>query len=93
MANSLWVPLDYKIAAGTPSSIASDRFDAINYLRVFIRIAGYAGGAIAQLRFNGDSGTTAYSYRVSNNCAAATTAVAGAAALVLVGLPGILACV
>ena len=80
MPQSNWVPLAYALAAGSVAKIDTARFDALNYLRVMVRISGYSGSGIAQLRFNGDAGTTAYAYRVSNNFAAATTAVAGVAA-------------
>jgi hypothetical protein len=74
-----WVPLAYAIAAGSVADLNTPSFDACNWLKVLVRIAGYGGSAIAQLRFNGDVGTTSYAYRVSNNFAAATTGVAGAA--------------
>lgn len=80
MAHSAFVPLAYAIAGGSVATVATPKFDACNYLMVLCRIAGYSGSAIAQLQFNGDTGTTAYAYRVSSNNAAATTAVAGAAA-------------
>jgi hypothetical protein len=73
------VPLAYKIAGGSVANLTTDRFDAENWLLVVIRISGYAGSAIAQLQFNGDTGTTAYASRVSNNFAAATTQVSGVA--------------
>lgn len=74
------VPLAYVINAGATNTIATPKFDPESYLLVMIRIAGYGGAAIAQLQFNGDTGTTAYAYRVSSNNAVATTGVAGAAA-------------
>jgi hypothetical protein len=81
MAHSAFVPLAYSIASGSVAQLDTSQFDPCSYLMVLVRIAGYSGGGgIAQLRFNGDTGTTAYAYRVSNNNAAATTAVSGAAA-------------
>lgn len=76
---SKFVPLAYAIAGGSVASIATPAFDPENYLMVLVRISGYAGSGIAQLQFNGDTGTTAYSYRVSSNFAVATTGVATAA--------------
>ena len=73
-------PLAYGALTGSANTLVLPRFDPENWLLVLIRIAGYGGSAIAQLQFNGDTGTTAYAYRVSNNFAAATTGVAGAAA-------------
>ena len=74
-------PLAYGAMTGSANSLILPRFDPENWLLVLVRIAGYGGGGgIAQLQFNGDTGTTAYAYRVSNNFAAATTGVAGAAA-------------
>lgn len=73
------VPLAYGALTGSANSLILPRFDPENWLMVLVRIAGYGGSSIAQLQFNGDTGTTAYAYRVSNNSAAATTGVAGAA--------------
>jgi hypothetical protein len=66
-------------AAGTVASITTPRFDACSFLKVYVRLAGYSGAGIAQLQFNGDAGSTAYAWRVSNNNAATTTAVSGVA--------------
>lgn len=74
MSNSSWIPLAYVIASGSVSQISTDRFDAINHLRVLVRISGYSGGAIAQLRFNDDSGAN-YSWRVSSNFAVPTATI------------------
>jgi len=79
-AHSAFVPLAYSISTGSVAAITTPTFDACSYLMVLVRISGYSGNAIAQLQFNGDTGTTAYAYRVSNNNAAATTGVSGAAA-------------
>ena len=73
-------PLAYGTLAAPANTLVLPKFDPENWLLVLVRIAGYGGSAIAQLQFNGDTGTTAYAYRVSNNFAAATTGVAGAAA-------------
>jgi len=81
VAHSTYISLAYASAAAPVSQIDTPVFDACSYLMVLVRIAGYSGGGgIAQLRFNGDSGTTQYAWRVSNNNAAATTAVSGVAA-------------
>lgn len=73
-------PLAYGILGSNQNTLVLPRFDPENWLLVLVRIAGYGGSAVAQLQFNGDTGTTAYAYRVSNNFAAPTTGVAGAAA-------------
>lgn len=65
---------------GAAASLKSDTFDPCNLLQAVVRIAGYAGSSIAQLQFNGDAGTTAYAYSVSDNFAVPTTGVAAAAA-------------
>ena len=67
------------VAGGTVASITTPQFDACTFLKVYVRISGYSGAGIAQLQFNGDTGSTAYAWRVSNNNAAPTTAVAGVA--------------
>lgn len=67
-------------AGGASASIIAPAFDPENLLMVNIRIAGYSAASIARLQFNGDVGTTAYSYSVSENFAAPSTAVAAAAA-------------
>jgi hypothetical protein len=72
-------PLAYGALTGAANTLVLPRFDPENWLLVLVRIAGYGGSAIAQLQFNGDTGTTAYAWRVSNNGAASTTAVAGVA--------------
>ena len=72
-------PLAYGTLAAPANTLVLPRFDPENWLLVLVRISGYGGAAIAQLQFNGDTGTTAYAYRVSSNSAAATTGVAGAA--------------
>jgi hypothetical protein len=73
-------PLAYGTLAAPANTLVLPSFDPENWLLVLVRISGYGGSAIAQLQFNGDVGTTAYAYRVSNNFAAATTGIAGAAA-------------
>ena len=66
--------------AGAASSLTVGNFDPEPILLVIVRISGYSGAAIAQLQFNGDAGTTAYSYKVSTDLAAPTGAVAATAA-------------
>jgi hypothetical protein len=69
------------VAGGSVASIATPAFDAYNWLEIWVRISGYSGGGgIAQLQFNGDAGTTAYSSSVMDNNAAPVTQVAGVAA-------------
>ena len=60
--------------------MVSPVFDPPNRLEIDIRIVGYSAAATARLQFNGDTGTTAYAYSVSENFAAVTTAVSGVAA-------------
>jgi hypothetical protein len=48
-------------------------------LKIYLRIAGYSAASIARLRFNDDTGTTAYSYSVSENFAVPSTGIAGVA--------------
>jgi hypothetical protein len=67
------------VAAGAGPSIATPTFDPLLLLKVLIRVAGYSASSIARLRFNGDSGTTNYSYAVSENFAAPTTSISGTA--------------
>jgi len=71
-------------AADLPSvSIPTDP-----YLRIYVRVAGYTVSGFARLQFNGDTGTTAYSYTVSTLAPAGTfttkTAVATSAAGIVV---------
>lgn len=66
--------------AGAAASLTVGSFDAAPMLLVLVRISGYSGAAIAQLQFNGDTGTTAYAYKVSTDLAAPTGAVAATAA-------------
>jgi len=66
--------------AGAASSLTLGSFDATPMLRVFVRISGYSASAIAQLQFNGDTGTTAYAYKVSTDLAVPTSAIAATAA-------------
>jgi hypothetical protein len=78
-SNSALVPLSYGILTGNAANLASGRFDAYNWLEVWVRVAGYTGSAIAQLQFNGDTGTTAYASSVQDNNGAPVTQVAGVA--------------
>lgn len=66
-------------AAGASATIVSPVFDPYDFLEVWIRIAGYAGGSIAILQFNGDTGTTAYSNSVMEGANAPTTQISGVA--------------
>ena len=55
-------------AADLPSvSIPSDPF-----LRIYVRVSGYTVSGFARLQFNGDTGTTAYSYTVTTLAPAGT---------------------
>lgn len=67
-------------SAGASASVPTAAFDPENLLMVDVRISGYSAGSVARLQFNGDAGTTAYSYSVSENFAAPSTGVAAAAA-------------
>lgn len=71
-------------AGGASAQINTQVFDPANLLIVAIRITGYSAGSVARLQFNGDAGTTAYSYSVSENFAVPTTGVAAAAAGIVV---------
>jgi hypothetical protein len=66
-------------AAGASPSISTQAFDTLLLLKIYLRIPGYSGASVARLRFNDDSGTTAYSYSVAENFAAPSTGVAGVA--------------
>ena len=71
-------------AADLPSvSIPTDPF-----FFFFLRVAGYTAAGFARLQFNGDTGTTAYSYTVTTLAPAGTfttkTAVAASAAGIVV---------
>jgi len=69
-------------AAGASAQLVSPVFDSTswNYLAVMVRIAGYSSTAVARLRFNGDTGTTAYTLSVMEGATAPTTQVSGTAA-------------
>src|SRR5690349_7013002 len=64
-------------AAGASASVISPVFDPYDFLLVHVRIAGYSGASVARLRFNGDTGTTAYSYAVQEFTGAATPVATG----------------
>ena len=67
-------------SAGASATVVSNVFDPPNRLMVDVRIVGYSAASTARIQFNGDTGTTAYAYTVTENVAAVTTGVAGAAA-------------
>jgi hypothetical protein len=67
-------------SGGASADIPTQTFDAENLLLIHIRISGYSASGVARVQFNGDTGTTAYAYSVSDNFAAPSTAVAGVAA-------------
>lgn len=68
-------------AGGATTTIATPKFDLYNFLRIYVRITGYSAGQVAQLRFNGDTGTTAYAYAVQEFTGAATPVATGASAV------------
>jgi hypothetical protein len=65
--------------AGAGPSLSTPAFDPLLLLKILIRVAGYSASSVARLRFNGDSGTTNYSYSVSENFSAPTTSTSGTA--------------
>lgn len=66
---------------GASAQLISPVFDPVDILVVRIRIAGYSAASVARLRFNGDAGTTAYSYSVNESTGAATPVNTGASAV------------
>jgi len=60
-------------------SISTQVFDLYVSLRIVLIVPGLSVSGIPRLRFNNDTGTTAYAYNVSDNFAAPVGAVAGAA--------------
>lgn len=67
-------------SAGASAQVVAPVFDPENLLEIAIRIAGYSGASVGRLQFNGDAGTTNYSYGVMEGNGAPSTGVAGAAA-------------
>ena len=59
-------------SAGASATVTSNVFDPPNQLIAVVRIAGYSISGIARLQFNGDTGTTAYSFSVVSFTGAAT---------------------
>jgi hypothetical protein len=64
-------------------SLATDIFDPFVLLTVFVLVPGLSVSGNPRVRFNNDSGTTAYAYSVSDNVAAPVTGIAGAASGIL----------
>lgn len=67
-------------SAGASAQLNSKTFDPFNFLTVDVFIVNYSATSTARLQFNGDAGTTAYSYSVMEGASAPTTAVAATAA-------------
>lgn len=65
---------------GAPApSLVTPTFDLYVSLRILLIVPGLSVSGIPRLRFNNDTGTTAYAYNVSDNFAAPVGAFAGTA--------------
>ena len=53
---------------GAPaSSLLTQQFDPYNLIQVFVFVPGLSVSGTPRIRFNGDTGTTAYAYNVTDN--------------------------
>lgn len=78
----------YTSLSGNAADLPSVSIPTDPFLRIYVRVAGYTVSGFARMQFNGDTGTTAYSYTVSTLAPAGTfttkTAVAASAAGIVV---------
>src|SRR5262245_28730006 len=65
--------------ASPASVLGTPAFDPYPGLIISVRIPGYSLAILPLLQFNGDTGSTSYSFSVSDNLAIASTGVSGTA--------------
>lgn len=75
-----WVHIDFVTNAAPAAQLFSRVFDPFNILELDVMIVNYSASSTFRIQFNGDTGTTAYSYAVSENFAAPTNVTSGTAA-------------
>jgi len=76
----------YTSLSANASDLPSVSIPTDPFLRIYVRVAGYTVSGFARLQFNGDTGTTAYSYTVTTLAPAGTFTTKTAAAASAAGI-------